>query len=1116
MNRDPFYRDIIKGLNGPLDAELFERCACDLLRAFYPTLVPIRGGSDMGMDGAIADGKESPFPLVCTTAKDVSRNLKQSLGSYLEEGGTRRCVVVATSQELTAKRRKNLEQVAQGLGFTLIQIHTKAAIADLLYRNPQWCKELLNLTGNPPPLSVQPVSNRPSLSQTLVGREDDIAWLRDTAGDLLLIGQPGSGKTSSLQQLAKEGQGLFVISDDLGQIAEGIRKQQPKALMIDDAHLRCNLIRKLCHLRTEVGANFRILTDCWPGQEDEVARSLGLPKVTIRHLDLLTRDQVVKVIKGTGITGPNALIQELVDQADGKPGLAVTLCYLCLQGDVRDVALGDALCRDIQTTFEPLVGREATTILAAFAVGGEYGMPLSVVARHLGLKDLHVRDVVTKLAAGGVLEVNKVTLAVRPAALRHALVRDVFFQGAASLEIQGLIQQAPNLADVTLTLLGARSRGAKVPETLLRDLLENSNSDKAWEWYAALGSEETGWVLEQHPEKLMIIARYALQQAPKKVIPLLLTKAVGDDRQLHSNLDHPLRLIEDWVHEAWPGREKAVGRRTVLLEATLVWLNGGGDISVGLKAFPIVMSPAFADTESDPGSGNTITIRRGYVTSEELAQIQALWSRILDCLRAKGVSSWAPIQEIVQEWAHPHGMGKPLPEEFVAQMEAFAGCMLQDVAEVARDRPGILGWAREMAKSLGVKVEITLDPEFEVLFPAREDDAWEESHKRQADAVKALAKAWATKEPKERVDRLILFEKEARLSGRTWPRWTSFLCQEIASLTDEPIVWSEAFFSAGAPSDFVQPFLERAASLNASGLENLLEKCLGNPGFRSSAVFTVLKMPSPPAQLLQNVLANLEGLGQGIKHLCWNNEIPEDRVTLLLRHQDRAAAAAAAAGEWQAQPEGTVRASLQADWRAAVVRCLDDEYSLGKMFKADPALGFDWLVARIKEKSNVFWRHEGNIVQEAVEVLDGSQRRLLLLQIPKDFWHGELITKKIVGEDLELYRYLLGNNHLKHLHLEPLVGYPEGIWIEKAKVALEAGYSPEDVVAATFGSSWGWSGEESDMWAGWVQRFERLCSHDDPRIKRVGKAGSDRAQADQERALSEERKEAIYGRRSRS
>jgi hypothetical protein len=81
MTRDPLYRDLITRLNGPLDPEAFERCAADLLRNEFPTLVPIRGGSDAGMDGAIADPQGPAYPLVSTTDDDVIGNFTKSLTS---------------------------------------------------------------------------------------------------------------------------------------------------------------------------------------------------------------------------------------------------------------------------------------------------------------------------------------------------------------------------------------------------------------------------------------------------------------------------------------------------------------------------------------------------------------------------------------------------------------------------------------------------------------------------------------------------------------------------------------------------------------------------------------------------------------------------------------------------------------------------------------------------------------------------------------------------------------------------------------------------------------------------------------------------------------------------
>jgi len=193
-DRDPLNRQILEGLRGKLNPQTFEDAACDLLRDTFPGLVPIRGGSDAGRDGAIADGEGEAFPLVCTTESDVIGNLTKSLDSYLRDGGTRRKVVLATSQELTPRRRRNLEQRAVKKGFTLVQVIKHRGIADRLYRDAGWRRKLLGLAGTPAALSAVPLSRRPFLDLIPVGREDDLTWLRTTSGDRVLSGQPGSRK----------------------------------------------------------------------------------------------------------------------------------------------------------------------------------------------------------------------------------------------------------------------------------------------------------------------------------------------------------------------------------------------------------------------------------------------------------------------------------------------------------------------------------------------------------------------------------------------------------------------------------------------------------------------------------------------------------------------------------------------------------------------------------------------------------------------------------------------------------------------------------------------------------------------------------------------------------
>ena len=266
VKRDPFYQQILERLGRPLDPDLFERPPPTCLRREYPTLVPIRGGSDAGMDGAIADGEGTAYPLVTTTGTDVIGNLHRNLEAYKAGGGIRRKAILATSQELTARRRRNLEKRAEELGFVLVQIYDQAAIADRLYESPRWCRELLNLAGDPPALSLEPRTHRPLIDLPPIGRDADLAWLRDAPGDRLLVGQPGSGKTFLLRKLALEGRGLFVASDDPGRIAEAYRARRPPLLILDDAHIRRDLLVELRRFRSEAGADFALLASSWHGE----------------------------------------------------------------------------------------------------------------------------------------------------------------------------------------------------------------------------------------------------------------------------------------------------------------------------------------------------------------------------------------------------------------------------------------------------------------------------------------------------------------------------------------------------------------------------------------------------------------------------------------------------------------------------------------------------------------------------------------------------------------------------------------------------------------------------------------------------------------------------------
>jgi len=68
-----------------------------------------------------------------------------------------------------------------------------------------------------------------------------------------------------------------------------------------------------------------------------VSDVLNLTNDHICELRLLTRPQIVEVLKSFGIIGPDYLIYQLLNQSEGRPGLAATLVYLWQRGDRDEV-----------------------------------------------------------------------------------------------------------------------------------------------------------------------------------------------------------------------------------------------------------------------------------------------------------------------------------------------------------------------------------------------------------------------------------------------------------------------------------------------------------------------------------------------------------------------------------------------------------------------------------------------------------------------------------------------------------------------------------------------------------------------------------------------------------
>ena len=181
----------------------------------------------------------------------------------------------------------------------------------------------------------------------LVGRDADRQWLANSSGDIVVSGHPASGKTHLLRQFVDQGW-LFMVDADRESIANAVRELQPDAIIVDDAHADLNSLGSLRQLRTEINAEFRIVAVTWPGDIDGVASTLAVFQDSVLDLQVLSRDQILEIVKAAGIAGPVELQRAIVNQSGGRPGLTATLCDVAWRGDLHPLLSGELLLREIR------------------------------------------------------------------------------------------------------------------------------------------------------------------------------------------------------------------------------------------------------------------------------------------------------------------------------------------------------------------------------------------------------------------------------------------------------------------------------------------------------------------------------------------------------------------------------------------------------------------------------------------------------------------------------------------------------------------------------------------------------------------------------------------------
>lgn len=1019
--RDPLYRDIVEGLSQRLDPALFEEVVIDLLRpAYREGLVSIAGGADRGMDGAIwAPGGGPAIPLVCTTSKDVRRNLAKNLESYLRNGGASREVVLVTSQSLTTRKRQNLEKKAKDLGFELRNIHEREDLAGRLYGDPDRRRELLGLTGRLPALSVYPMSrpgggeqrfggrqalgqrrllhnDRPLAEDGLLGREEDLAWLRAQKADFVLVGQPGVGKKSLLRVLALEDRGLFVASNDMDRVADDYRAARPKFLFVDDAYLRGDLLDRLLRMRQELHASFMVAVTAWPSHRERFGNG------AIREIEPVSPAVAAKIVRSVDKRWRDELVMEIAIQSRGRPCLAVALAeHVAERRDIpdsgsshlHDLVKGRLLLRQMEQRAS-LSGRELH-MLAHFALGGQQGATLANVAQAMDLRETKVSEMLRRTATAGLLEETGTAVAVVGQALRSALLGRSFFDGAFSLSsLDRALDATADLSSTTHALICAIGRGHAVPHELVRRRILGDPTYMAdtelWQQYARTGSDAVQWIIDFHPDKLVRVADSALRFEPKRSLPLLI-KSMS------------FSAIEAWITEPSP---KSLARREQLLDA-LTAAYDDGPCSCGLSLVSVVFSLLLQSSPSvklddrdvpgqesaaarwdaaSVGNDTQISWRISGPPPSDVRRLHALWkNRALDFLRT-AKNGVAAARNVAKSWAaapDPRQLGSLLSSESKLAVRECSAAMIADVVALADSRAGIVLWARHLADCFDIPV-VNLppaDPELDQLFSLGFDA---DALRRRRAAVGRTADKLSRGEPAAGVEKLLGWQAEAELTGYSSPSGAlEEVARRIAETAPNPGAWFAVLASRQAAAEWASPFFD-AALASGQGCTEAWEALLANGRYANLLVQTVIHHDGDlPQDVVEQVVEQLPDVGVAWEFVDWER-ISDAWQVRILTHRDRQTAVAAASSILRYRRDRSLALSAMPEpvltaWRRAVLES-SDEYLLHQAFVADPEVAREWFLAAPHAPQPP----DRELYETAASVLDEDDRRKLIEALGPD------------------------------------------------------------------------------------------------------------------------------------
>ena len=558
--------------------------------------------------------------------------------------------------------------------------------------------------------------------------------------------------------------------------------------------------------------------------------------------------------------------------------------------------------------------------------------------------------------------------------------------------------------------------------------------------------------------------------------------AVGDERVLHNSPDHPLRAVEQYLRH--PGTP--VAERRIAVDMALAWLAEGREEPVGLSIVASALTPGVEAVEQASVEKHSIVIKTGLLPFQALRDLAEVWKTVADSLPSLALADLAPILEALHPWVFPHYSvpNVSTPEESAVLLLETAKSTMRSLAQTI-DRPGFQVALIEKAHRAGFEIEVEIDPFFEALYPAdrsgRDAENYETWDAVATEKVRELANGYMQVEPRALAERLKHVEDEARAAGLNRLRFTQKFVDVVANRADLREI-TLAFAEYELPPDLLVLVSEKIAARKPEAWEPFLLKLFRMDLYRFGLVAVLLKTDSE--QLKQAALAEVSEVHRTLlEGLLIRGELDEPTIQDLLRHEP--AVAAVTAGHLRGDTLADLSDETRRLRREALLPASILDFWVLEALKTDSDLLHDWLLRWFQDlgsRSGVFFPDDA---LDAIRTLPDDVRGDLIesLAAGKDIWLAAAVVSALVGDDVATAHRLLAREDLRSVHGAALAGVPTEAWAAKALVALDAGWSLEEVVQAVLPRSSTFWGPESAYWQQFLDGFNSLETEGDLRLQ---------------------------------